>query len=283
MENNKINIAGVLFNPVLHEDVLENIGEFVEQNKSVYITTPNPEMVLNSVKNNEFKNILNRSALAVPDGIGILWASTYLNLPFSKSKIVRFFQVIKTLTLVLLKPDSCKKIIPARVSGSDLFVNIVDKSQTTGWRIFLLGANEGVAEKAIKKLYIKYPRANFVGSYAGTPNENDEDCICDRINNTKPDILFVAYGSSLQEFWISRNLKKLHSVNVAIGIGGTFDFASGETKRAPKIFQKLGLEWLWRLFLEPSRIKRIWNATFVFVRLICKTKVSANIYSRVQN
>ena len=283
MKNNKIDIAGVQFNPVLHEDVLENIGEFVKQNKSVYITTPNPEMVLNASKNNEFKNRLKHSALVVPDGIGILWTSSYLNLPFSKSKIIRFFQVIKTLTLVLLKPNSCKKIIPTRVSGSDLFMNIVDKSQTTGWRIFLLGANEGVAERAIKKLYIKYPRANFVGSYAGTPKENDEDYICDRINNAKPDILFVAYGSPLQEFWISKNLKKLHSVNVAIGVGGTFDFASGETKRAPVVFQKMGLEWLWRLFLEPSRIKRIWNATFVFVRLVCKTKVGANIYSRVQN
>lgn len=199
-------------------------------------------------------------------------ASTYLNLPFSKYKIIRFFQIIKTLILVFIKPDSCKKIILSRISGSDLFLDIVKESEKTGWRIFLLGAGDGVAEKAISKLKIKYPKANLVGSYVGSPKENEEDNICSYINNAKPDVLFVAYGSPAQEFWIDRNLKKLNSVNIAIGVGGTFDFVAGRIKRAPVIFQKVGLEWLWRLFLEPSRIKRIWRATFVFVGLISSIK-----------
>jgi len=219
----------------------------------------------------------------VPDGIGVLWASTYLNLPFSKSKIVRFFQVLKTLALVFIKPNSCKKIIPARVSGSDLFVNVVNKSQMTGWRIFLLGAKEGVAEKAIEKLLIRYPKANFVGSYAGTPKKEDENDICSRINAVKPDVLFTAYGSPAQEFWIHKNLKKLDSVRVAVGVGGTFDFAAEQVKRAPALLQKFGLEWLWRLFLEPSRIRRIWNATFVFVRLICFEKLQDYKITKLQD
>ena len=89
----------------------------------------------------------------------------------------------------------------------------------------------------------------------------------------KPDILFVAYGSPHQEFWIHRNLFKLNSVKVAIGVGGTFDFYAGKRKRAPKWMQKIGLEWLWRLTGEPKRLSRIWNATFVFARLVAKEKI----------
>jgi len=187
------------------------------------------------------------------------------------------------LALVFIKPNSCKKIIPARVSGSDLFVNVVNKSQMTGWRIFLLGAKEGVAEKAIEKLLIRYPKANFVGSYAGTPKKEDENDICSRINAVKPDVLFTAYGSPAQEFWIHKNLKKLDSVRVAVGVGGTFDFAAEQVKRAPALLQKFGLEWLWRLFLEPSRIRRIWNATFVFVRLICFEKLQDYKITKLQD
>ena len=94
----------------------------------------------------------------------------------------------------------------------------------------------------------------------------------ERINLTEADILFVAYGSPAQEEWIYRNIEKLDTVRVAIGVGGAIDFAAGRAKRAPKLLRSLGLEWFWRLLREPRRIRRIWNATVVFVALIFRLK-----------
>ena len=124
----------------------------------------------------------------------------------------------------------------------------------------------------------EYPKSIFAGSYAGSPDKEDEEHIVEMINRGKPDILFVAYGSPAQELWIHRNLFKLDSVKVAIGVGGAFDFAAGMVKRAPKWVQKIGLEWLWRLIREPKRIKRIWNATYVFIKFIHKQKTAVDLY-----
>ena len=126
----------------------------------------------------------------------------------------------------------------------------------------------------------KYNYLNIVGAETGIPNSkfqipnsnNDKlnEELIQRINKTKPDIIFVAFGSPKQEEWIHESLKRIPSVKLAIGVGGSFDFISGKTKRAPLIFQKLWLEWLWRLILEPRRIGRIYNATVKFSWLIFK-------------
>ena len=126
-------------------------------------------------------------------------------------------------------------------------------------RIFLLGAEEGIAEDAAKKL-----KANIVGTHSGSPKVEDEKEIIEKLNRLKPEILFIAYGAPAQELWIARNLKKIPSVKLAMGVGGSFDFIAGKTKRAPKWMQKLSIEWLYRLIKEPRRIKRILNATVRF-------------------
>ena len=258
---NRIKIAGVEFNPVTYRDVVDQLFDFVSQNKQVYVTTPNPEMILNANKNDRFKVVLNNSALSIPDGVGVLWASYYLSLP-NKKGINRPIQLFSSLFSALFFKSKIKKILPARVTGSDLFERIVKESQTFTWKIFLLGAGPGIAKIAISNLLKKHPKAIFAGSYAGTPRMEEEDEICEIINRSQADILFIAYGSPAQELWISRNLKKLKTVKVAIGVGGAFDFSAKKVRRAPKIMQKTGFEWLWRLVLQPSRIKRIWNATY---------------------
>ena len=101
----------------------------------------------------------------------------------------------------------------------------------------------------------------------------DEKKVVDKINLVKPDILLVGLGSPKQEKFIYENLKKMPSVKLAIGVGGAFDFISGHVKRAPHILQKIGLEWLWRLALEPKRIKRIYNGVFKLGFLVIKEKI----------
>lgn len=276
----KVSIAGVEFDAVRYEDVLTAVGVFVGQprlqsGKRHMIVTPNPEMVVHAQKDPAFKRVLNASSLSVPDGIGILWAAHYLSLEKAKNRFAEKFRVMGTLFQVLFKMKAIYRVLPARVTGADLLFRIVEESQRNGWKIFLLGAAPGVADIAIERLLKKYPEAIFAGSFAGTPAETHEDELCERIRNAQPDILFVAYGSPAQEEWIHRNLDKLGSVKVAIGVGGAIDFAAGKAKRAPGLLRSLGLEWFWRLISQPRRFKRIWNATFVFVRLIFRLKAGS--------
>jgi N-acetylglucosaminyldiphosphoundecaprenol N-acetyl-beta-D-mannosaminyltransferase len=268
----KVNIAGVEFDAVRYEDVLTAVEVFIKQHKKHMIVTPNPEMIVYSQGHEEFKKVLNSSSLAVPDGIGILWAAHYLGLPRSKNGFLEVLRVVYTLFQVFFKMKAIYRILPARVTGADLLFKIVQESQKHGWRIYLLGAAPGIANIAIDRLTKQYPQAIFAGSFAGTPAETHEDELCERINLAEPDILFVAYGSPKQEEWIQRNIEKLSTVKVALGIGGAIDFAAGKASRAPKLLRSLGLEWFWRLITQPRRFKRIWNATFVFVRLIFRLK-----------
>jgi len=267
-----VHIAGVPVNNVSYQDVLARIDDFVTNQHKVYIVTVNPEMILNASEDDAFFELLDKAALTTPDGIGILWAAHYLSDPLFKGAFLRFFQFYGSLLSILFCPGRIRKPLKERVTGADLFRQIVDRSQKKKWKLFLLGASKGVAEKAIKNLSKLYPDAHFSGSFAGSPSEQDEEAICDLINEAKPDLLFVAYGSPEQEFWIYRNLFKLDSVKVAIGVGGTFDFYAGKVKRAPGWMQKMGLEWLWRLFREPKRFSRIWNATIRFTKLVRKEK-----------
>ncbi|MBU1992726.1 WecB/TagA/CpsF family glycosyltransferase, partial [Patescibacteria group bacterium] len=129
-----------------------------------------------------------------------------------------------------------------------------------GKRIFLLGAAKGVAEEVKEK----FKKAKIVGTYEGSPAPKQEKKIRELIVNSGTEVLFVAYGAPAQEMWISRNLKFLKTVRLAVGVGGAFDFLSGKVKRAPGWMRKIGLEWLYRLIKEPRRIRRIINAVIKF-------------------
>lgn len=268
-----VEIVDVPIDNFTYEEVLERIDDFITKDRKVYIVTANPEMVVNASKDEEFFEVLKSAELVTPDGIGILWAANYFSKPLPKQKIRRYFQLYGSLFSILFSPRRLRYPLKERVTGADLFKKIIESSKEKDWRIFLLGASEGVAKKVVEKLSKSHTHARFVGCFAGSPEVSDEEDICERINQAKPDILFVAYGSPEQEFWIHRNLFKLDSVKVAIGVGGTFDFYAGKTKRAPKWMRKIGLEWLWRLMREPKRIFRIWNATYVFIKLVAKEKM----------
>ena len=269
----EIDIAGVPVHDCTYDEVLDRIDHLIKNERKVYVVTPNPEMVLNANRDEEFMDVLKGADLATPDGIGILWAAKFLKGRKSKGKAAHYLKLTGSLLSVFFNPRSVRTVLRERVTGTDLLKRVVDQSQKKEWRIFLLGASKGVANDVISRFKKVYPKAHFVGSYSGSPEQSEEEQIQERINEVKPDILFVAYGSPQQEFWIYRNLFKLDSVKVAIGVGGAFDFYAGKVKRAPKFFQKAGLEWFWRLTREPKRIARIWNATFVFIKLISRERL----------
>jgi N-acetylglucosaminyldiphosphoundecaprenol N-acetyl-beta-D-mannosaminyltransferase len=278
----RIEIAGVPFDAVTYADALSRIDDFVDEGKRVYITTPNPEMLVYADRNPDYKTILRSGALAVPDGTGILWSAHYLALPKRKSKIGQCCQLIWSLAYILIAPGRLKNILPQRVTGADLFEQVVKSSQHKDWWIFLLGGDLGVAEHARKNLLKKYPGAKITGTYHGDPKEEGDANLQWRVNSSRANILFVAFGNPKQEEWIHRNLPHLPHVNVAVGVGGAFDFASRRIKRAPVLMRRLGLEWLWRLARQPGRIIRIWNATYRFIRLIEKEKNAISAFTQAK-
>jgi N-acetylglucosaminyldiphosphoundecaprenol N-acetyl-beta-D-mannosaminyltransferase len=221
-----ISILGVPIHDVTTEETLALIDQFVRAGVPRQICTVNPEFIMLAQKDKEFKQILDRSVLNLPDGIGVVWAAQRLGQP-----------------------------VRERVAGSDLVGMIADRAQTTGWRIFLLGAAEGVAEQAAIKLSKRYPLTHIVGAYAGSPRPEDEADIAAQIRSSGANVLLVAYGAPKQDKWIARNLERT-GVAVAMGIGGSLDFIVGTQQRAPRWMQRVGLEWLYRLIREPWRWRR---------------------------
>jgi len=206
------------------------------------VATPNPEMLVAAQREPAFLKALQGAALALPDGIGL--------------RIV-----------ARMKGHH----IPERITGTDFLLDVAELAANQGKHVYLLGGRGDVAARAARELQHRYPALHVVGAESGGDVTRDADGtprvapdVEARICNAAPDILFVAFGHGTQERWITDALPRLPSVRLAMGIGGAFDFIAGDVRRAPRVMRDLGLEWLFRLVLQPSRIKRIWTAVVVF-------------------
>lgn len=216
-----MDIFGVGINDVSLEEAVGQVVGWVgnPEQKKHYIVTPNPEFIITAQKDLEFKKVLNQADLSIPDGAGLKLADIVNTTP-----------------------------------GVDLMERLCKASADLGFTIGLLGGRDRVAEKAAECLKKKYPGLKVVFADNGGDVDNNGNVWVDPCVNPC-EILFVAFGAVKQEKWISKNLDKL-PVKVAMGVGGAFDYLSGEVKRAPKLMRNLGLEWLFRLILQPWRIKR---------------------------
>ncbi len=240
-------ILGVRVDTVDKSSALSKVADFLASGEGHMIFTPNPEMLVDTQKDSYFKDVLNAGDLNLCDGKGIAFVS--------KEKI-------------------------ERITGVDFMVDICELAAEKNKSVYLLGSGSSEVLKECKKnLLVKFPTLKIVGLHPGIQISNDfkfdtekNDAVIDDIILSAPDILFVAFGHKKQEKWIYGFLPELPSVRVAMGIGGSFDFISGKAKRAPAIFRRFGLEWLYRLVREPRRIKRIWKATVVFLFYFYKNK-----------
>lgn len=234
----RVNILGVPVDVVTRDEAVARLVEWLGSAGQHHVATPNPEMLVEATKNPQLLQVLNRTALNLPDGTGLLWAARRAGTPLRE-----------------------------RVTGVDAMTRLC---LTNAGKVFLLGAIPGVAEHAAAKLLEANPQLTIVGTFAGSPKPEHEEEILRMINASGATLLFVAYGAPKQELWIDRNLSKMPGVRVAMGVGGAFDFVSGLRKRAPDWMQKAGLEWLWRLLQEPHRLRRILVATMMFPRLVSR-------------
>lgn len=263
----KIKILNVQFDACTRDEAIARIFDAVKNRSNEtgkQISTPNPEMLLCALNNKDFQDALNGSWLSIPDGIGILWAATFQKSQFCAKPRFLCLKALFSLLFAVVHPKSIRKNFTERVTGVDLMESICAISKTEKYPMFLLGAKTGIAEKAKTMLETKYHGINIVGTFSGSPEEDDFPAIQALIAETRPVFLFVAYGSPKQELWIAKHLRKLPSVKIAMGVGGAFDFIAGVRQRAPKWIQKMGVEWLYRLIQEPSRVRRIYNATIKF-------------------
>lgn len=236
----------------------DRLAEMLSYKSASIITTPNTEFIVAAQNNEEFKSILNeKSKLNLPDGTGILWAARFLYLQTPKDKFWRFlvilFQWIGTIVLIPFAPKYFRFPLHEKIGGADFIWQVAKIASSGKHKIFLLGGAATVAERTALKLQTDVENLRIAGVHSGTPKETEE--IIEAINKSRADILLVCFGAPKQEKWLAENVSRT-CCKVGIGLGGTFDFIAGERQRAPKWMQKSGLEWLFRLIIEPARIKR---------------------------
>ncbi len=242
MSPERIEILGVPLDCVDMEQSLEVVDAMISGDNAKTVIAVNPEKIIKARQDKKLLNLLKNAGLLIPDGIGAVMAA----------KILHGRSI-------------------SRVPGSELMPEICKRSLSNGYKLFLLGASPEVNKKAVEVLNERYPGINIVGHKHGYYADADIPDIVKDINDSQADVLFIALGSPRQELWMDEYLPKLN-IKVCQGVGGTFDVISGKVKRAPLIFRKMHMEWLYRLLAQPKRLLRQ-SALPKFVYLIIKQKL----------
>jgi len=225
----RVDVLGIKVHNVTMAEAVERVKGFFASGRQAYVVTSNSEMVIAGRRDKEFTQILNQADLAVPDTVGLVWASRIWGTPLN-----------------------------GRVAGTDLLPRLCEEAARRGGRVLLLEGPEGLmsASAAAEELRRRYPKIEVEVLVIGADQDDQAVVAIRNISRGRDfDLLFVAYGHGKQERWISRNLKRI-PVKVAMGVGGALDFIAGKQIRAPKMMRSLGLEWLYRLIRQPRRIKR---------------------------
>jgi len=276
----KKNILGVDITEATKKEILEYIVKNLEKfKKKLFVVTPNPEFLVLASKNNTFKNVLNKADLASPDGIGVMIAAKFLGKPLRE----RFAGVdlVKSLCREVAEKPITVGFLGGRAGVAELTAECLRKKYP-GLKVAFAGEewleaqqtriSDDVRLQSLEKLSsnsASLSKSRLQSKIKPTFNSSESGLSRSMVSI---DILFVALGAPKQEFWINKNLDKI-PVKVAIGVGGAFDYISGKTPRAPTFIRSVGLEWLFRLVVQPWRIKRQ-LALIEFIRLVVKEKLS---------
>lgn len=254
---NRVKILGVAIDPLTKEEAVNRLSNFLLMSKPSIITTPNTEFIIKAQTDSEFRDLLNKSDLNICDSFGLLWAARFQTKRYPKNFFkypLCFIYWLISIVMIPIFPKYYKQPIPERISGSDFIWDISRFAAENKLRIFLLGGAPTVAERTALKLQTEINDLRVCGVHSGDISETDQ--MIEAINKAKADIVLVCFGAPKQEVWLHQNLKKT-SAKFGAGLGGSFDFIAGVKKRAPKWMQRSGLEWLYRLILEPKRVIRM--------------------------
>lgn len=212
------------------DETLDAIDSLIKEDNCSYVVTPNVDHIVQLEKDEELKRVYENASLILTDGKPLIWISNWYKTP-----------------------------IKEKISGSDLFPRVCDLAAKKGYTMYLLGAAEGVADKAAKNLIDKYKGLNIVGTYSppfGFEKDKVELKKIERqIQEVHPDILIVGLGCPKQEKYMYHHCKEL-GVPISFGLGASIDFEAGNIKRAPKWMSEHGLEWLYRITQDPKRLAK---------------------------
>ena len=242
MQRDIIKILGVSIDNVSLDEAGSQTKKLIEESNKTckLVVAPNTEFIMLAQKDKEFFDILKQASFATPDSVGVMIGGKLQNKKFKE-----------------------------RIPGQSYFRKVIEVGEKEGWTFYFLGGEEGIALKAKEKIEKDYPNIKIIGCHEGFFEIDKEEAVIEEINNLQPNVLFVAMGAPIQEKWIFKNKDKL-KVDIATGQGGTFDYEAGKIKRAPKVFQKLGIEWLWRLIKEPKRIVRMMALPKYLITILIK-------------
>lgn len=240
--NSKVNVLGVKFNNTTMLEMIENIKSFFENKteSNLFIVTANPEIVVYATEHPSYMDLINSSDYVVADGTGVVKASKRLNQPLRR-----------------------------RVPGIELLEECLKIAHANHQRVYLLGSKNEIIEAAERKLHLKYSNVTFAYHH-GYINLEDETVV-KRITSFNPDYIFVGMGFPKQEEWIHKHNSKFNQT-VMMGVGGSFEVLSGAKKRAPKLFQKLNIEWVYRLLIDWKRIGRMMSIPKFMIKVAKKKR-----------
>ena len=276
------------------DQAVEKVSGWLQKKGKHYIVTPNPEMLVDAGFDKEFAESLNSADLAIPDSSRLGWGSYMLGV---KNPLLR---LIYAPTFIF--PHILPRFFYPTTTGVDLMERLLSLSQEKALRTAYLGGTKKVADKLVKCLRLKYPTLKIVFSsgnmvvneegiiqidsqinrmtgskrlmqesrvkgQGSSDNNNAQNSFNYHLLSKKIDIMFVAFGHKKQEKWIFKNIGKLNT-RVMVGVGGSFDYLSGEVPRAPQIMRKIGLEWLFRFAVQPWRIKRFWKLIYFIMMVL---------------
>lgn len=248
MNSNKF--FGITLIPQSKKDILEKIIKYTKSNGgTLHIVSINPENIVLAQQNSKFKSVIETAQIKIIDGVGIVLAARILGIKLG-----------------------------ARVTGVELMEELIEQAAELRLRVLLIGGKPNLALELSECYSEEYPEAKFIGlegiSDIKKPRLSEEKAIFDIVRRNKPHMIFVAFGSPDQELWIERN-NKLFNGSVVMGVGGAFDFISGKVKRAPSLIRFFGLEWLFRLIIQPWRWKRQIRL-LQFIKLVILEKWKGN-------
>ncbi|MCI8551932.1 MAG: WecB/TagA/CpsF family glycosyltransferase [Lawsonibacter sp.] len=230
----KKEILGIAFDDLTREEAAQAGARLLEEDRFHYVVTPNPEFILAAEKDEEFRDVLNRADLVLPDGIGVVYSAKIQGTP-----------------------------LKGRVPGVEFAADMLDCLNQRGGRLYLLGAKPGVAEEAGRRILEERPNIELCGTQDGY--FKDEEAALLKVSAARPDLLFVCLGAPKQEKWMAR-WGKHTGARMAIGLGGALDVFAGRVERAPEGWRKLGLEWAYRLKKEPQRAGRMAKLPLVLIK-----------------
>ena len=221
-------------------DALDVALKLIDGSRATQIITINPEMINLSFQDANFASLLNEADLLLPDGVGI------------------------KLALMIMGEKG------TRIPGVDFSYKLLQACEKSGATVAFVGTTKNILDKAVENIKSKMPDLKIVYTHDGFFEKNE--IIYEDLKATAPDLVLVALGSPKQEYFI-QGAKKVLKTGLMIGVGGSFDVWSGVVKRAPKIYQKLGLEWLYRTVSQPQRFKRIFPALPLFLLKVSKSRL----------